>query len=312
MSTSEQYNELLKAFQDMQVKVHQLQQQVVKPQAPSKERLNKPPTFDGGSRSNVHSWLLSMDQYLTLSEVAADRKVLVATTFLVGTATLWWQQEIDTHRKAPFSWEAFGQKMMERFRAVEASAMGRVTLHSFKQVSTIEKYNHRFLDIVQVIDDMTEKEKIDRYIVGLRKDLRRELIKLLPSSLTHAMQIATRYEMLDQGTTTEGNYSRNNSSSYHRRPYRPQWGMNRPAATSSSQPVPMELGNLEGEEEEEKEEGQLNAFTSRPRIPFNRLSPEERERLMAEGKCFRCKQKGHMAHTCPQANSQNHPKGRAQ
>ena len=30
------------------------------------------------------------------------------------------------------------------------------------------------------------------------------------------------------------------------------------------------------------------------------ITDEERSRLMAEGKCFRCKQKGHMSQACPQ------------
>jgi hypothetical protein len=32
---------------------------------------------------------------------------------------------------------------------------------------------------------------------------------------------------------------------------------------------------------------------------LNKLTPAEREKLMKEGACFRCKVKGHMARDCP-------------
>jgi hypothetical protein len=32
---------------------------------------------------------------------------------------------------------------------------------------------------------------------------------------------------------------------------------------------------------------------------FKRLSPEERKKLQNEGRCFKCKRQGHMAHACP-------------
>ena len=34
-------------------------------------------------------------------------------------------------------------------------------------------------------------------------------------------------------------------------------------------------------------------------VKFTKLTPEQREQLRREGKCFKCRQAGHMVNTCP-------------
>ena len=38
---------------------------------------------------------------------------------------------------------------------------------------------------------------------------------------------------------------------------------------------------------------------------FKKLTPEERVQLTKEGRCFRCRLQGHMAHDCPKNTNQN-------
>jgi Zinc knuckle len=40
-------------------------------------------------------------------------------------------------------------------------------------------------------------------------------------------------------------------------------------------------------------------------MDIDRLSTEERARLMKEGKCFRCKQFGHLSRDCPNKGQNN-------
>ena len=71
-------------------------------------------------------------------------------------------------------------------------------------------------------------------------------------------------------------------------------------ATSSSDPLQLLLAKMEALE------AKINAVPSRPasrapdRVP-GRLYHDDIERLKSEGRCFRCKQKGHMKSECPQA-----------
>ena len=46
----------------------------------------------------------------------------------------------------------------------------------------------------------------------------------------------------------------------------------------------------------------INAATT---TRLNKLTDEERKKLAAEGRCFRCRQKGHRSRECPQKNQQN-------
>ena len=38
---------------------------------------------------------------------------------------------------------------------------------------------------------------------------------------------------------------------------------------------------------------------------FKKLTPEERAQLAKEGRCFRCRLQGHMAHDCPKNSNRN-------
>ena len=43
---------------------------------------------------------------------------------------------------------------------------------------------------------------------------------------------------------------------------------------------------------------EVDSTNAQTREPFKRLTDEECDQLWKEGKCFRCRQKGHMAHEC--------------
>ena len=43
----------------------------------------------------------------------------------------------------------------------------------------------------------------------------------------------------------------------------------------------------------------MNAATAQPQLQFKKLTDDEWAQHMAEGRCFRCRQQGHMAHECP-------------
>ena len=60
-----------------------------------------------------------------------------------------------------------------------------------------------------------------------------------------------------------------------------------PSRTNNNQIVPMEV----------------DVTSTQSRTPFKKLTDEERLQYMKEGKCFRCRLKGHMARECPAGNT---------
>ena len=48
---------------------------------------------------------------------------------------------------------------------------------------------------------------------------------------------------------------------------------------------------------------EVDATATQPHTPFKKLTDEERLQHMQEGRCFRCRLKGHMARECPTRNA---------
>ena len=48
---------------------------------------------------------------------------------------------------------------------------------------------------------------------------------------------------------------------------------------------------------------EVDTTATQPRTPFKKLTDEERLQHMQEGRCFRCRLKGHMARECPTRNT---------
>ena len=94
-------------------------------------------------------------------------------------------------------------------------------------------------------------------------------------------EVARAKEKYNAGLT--GNQRRNSPKvgAYPQTQTRPQSNSN------SSGAVPMEVDNVTGQSN------------------FKKLTPEERVQLTKEGRCFRCRLQGHMAHDCPKNSNRN-------
>ena len=92
-------------------------------------------------------------------------------------------------------------------------------------------------------------------------------------------EVARAKEKYNAGLT--GNQRRNppKVGTYPQTQTRPQ--------SNSSGAVPMEVNNVMGQSN------------------FKKLTPEERAQLTKEGRCFRCRLQGHMAHDCPKNSNRN-------
>ena len=129
------------------------------------------------------------------------------------------------------------------------------------------------------IPKMAEDEKLDRFLRGLKPHVRREVEIREPKDLADAIRLSEHHDATFR--TSNFNSSSSNSSRYDNRNYRSQ--------RSSDGPAPMEL-NATGFQH------------SAPNSKFKRLTPQERQRLMDEGKCLYCREAGHMLRDCPERN----------
>lgn len=210
------------------------------------------------------------------------------------------------------SWTEFRSAFLFRFSPSDTSRIARLKLHTVEQRSSVADYNAAFFNQMELIHDMSAADQVMQYILGLKQNIRNDVDRENPTTLTDAMHLAQRD---DTRMYNLNRYTHNHMKS------RSGYGGGR-SNNSYQQTSPMELGSMDSEdtygEEEQKydvELDQLNAFmrrngpsrpsNSRPTppsssgAPLTKLTPEEREKCVREGRCFRCRQTGHQSRECP-------------
>lgn len=289
-------------------------------------RPTKPDHFHGHAKADATLWLWSMEQFQTASRMADADKVIYATTYLREAAASWWKSEstrsvirtvvidgsetvIDLN-----TWAGFKSLFLSRFRPLDASRAARANLMQLKQTGSVQDYTNRFLKELQLIDGMDTESQLAMYTRGLKHHVAIEIEKANMTDLSQAMNLAARIDMLT--------YRSNRTQTGPNRGWNGSRGWSQPTSNSSYGSVPMELGALLNDSESNQDgsvtvsRDTLNALFSRMnrggrqnrgngyRVPG--LSKDEYQRLSREGKCFRCKQPGHMARDCPSTPSHQH------
>ncbi|MGH2639177.1 MAG: hypothetical protein ACRDF4_07865 [Rhabdochlamydiaceae bacterium] len=306
---------------------------------PGQIKLPKPSLYTGAVRTNVETWLFEVEQYLVAYACNIDsQRIAVATGSMKGLALQWWRSECMTNPGLVISWEEFKERVRRRFQPVAASRTARANLRSLKQGNkTVAEYCGMYYEQIQVINDMSEADKIENFMYGLQQGLFSDVDRRDPQTLQDAMTYAQRAELRSRVRAQYGVNHLRNKFSYPTTTHTPT-----ASTTPTTASIPMELGRVEmNEEKEEMEEAyeqylnemdeeeclaeleelqleeeaeveqeekkveptQLQAITTRINNKNSRLTKEELIRLRREGRCFRCKRKDHISRDCPFANN---------
>ena len=271
----------------------------------------------GGAVDTWHAAMVQQFVYYGITDEAT--KLRMGAGNLEGDALTWYNSI--PHVSAPATWDAFMELLYRRFRPVAAVLIARQSLAKLRMGPghSVSAYTHRFQTILTAINDMSAADQVFQYAHGLVPSLMSHVLEKQPTTLAEAIQVAASRE------ATLGFAGRAAGSSHYRAG----------AGSSSSESVPMDLNHLAlGDEEDESAprfheepasaprveslllakleamEHRLAALTSKSsssnsgyksgdRVPG--LKSGDIDRLMKEGKCFRCKQTGHRKADCPQA-----------
>ena len=273
--------------------------------------------FKGTMGGTVDTWHAAMVQQFVYYGITDEAtKLRMGAGNLEGDALTWYNSI--PHVSAPATWDAFMELLYRRFRPVAAVLIARQSLAKLRMGPghSVSAYTHRFQTILTAISDMSTADQVFQYAHGLVPSLMSHVLEKQPATLAEAIQVAASRE------ATLGFAGRAAGSSHYRAG----------AGSSSSESVPMDLNHLAlGDEEDESAprfheepasaprveslllakleamEQRLAALTSKsPASNFSNnsgdrvpgLKSSDIDRLMKEGKCFRCKQKGHMKKDC--------------
>jgi len=243
----------------------------------------KPPApFDGRDRQDPTAWCYSMELYFDACHVTDDEeRIAFARTRLDKDALIWLRANDDNGAMADlFTWAEFKTALHRQFQSINPHISARDTLANMRQRpnESVRSYASALRSVFLRLPGITDDEKIDRFLRGLRDSHVREECRIrdiihefetlvavadrIESARRHAQTVRARF---NSNSNFNGNSNVNN--------FQPH----RPVHTGYNGAQPMELG-----------------LVGRP----GRLSPVDRHRLMEEGRCFYCKEKGHLANQC--------------
>ena len=305
-----------------------------------------PPEFHGTKTGGyeIDSWVRDMRVQFTFygARVFPDdtAKVRHAAMFLKGRAAEWWDAE-DKSTGVESSWDLFVERLRERYRPMQAAVVARERLRRLRQTGTVSAYADVFQKELTPIKDMSTSDQIFNFVMGLASAaVANKVREREPKSLHEAMDVAVRAEVfLAAGKFGHhGQYGGRSAAASSHVPMMAAAAGNVPmdinalaelsqdessfdghdsadggaSACADSDLSPALLAKMEAMVQhrvaallQSKENPARGFGGGGDRVPG--LKASDIEKLRAEGRCFRCKQKGHSKRDCPKGNGIGKP-----
>jgi hypothetical protein len=260
----------------------------------------KPKTYNGSIGSDPDVWLFQFNQYSDIAGVPVNTRAKLAATYLEGKAATWWRnlvmQTVD-HNADNITWEAFQNELINMFKPVNSKKIARDKLAMLKQTNSVAKYNFDFTQLCLEINDVSESEKLDKYIRGLKDRIRVEVELAEPTALAQAMSKAQRIDNI----TYQSRMAHNNA-------YTPD-AFNRDSNAMDLSVISGNDGIQHGEalnairnRSGYQNKGEFKNNNTQPKsrqfTPLQRLSQEEFSYCQRNRLCLKCKEPGHTARYC--------------
>ena len=168
-------------------------------QAHGKYRFKVPEEKYSGSPNKIESWLFNLEEYFYNDKVKKSLQVPIASSKLVGDATLWWCMLRKTGQ-APNSWSKFKKAIRERFLPLNVYKANRSRLETLRQTGSVTSYNSIFQAVIVECSDVSEAEALSRYIYGLKSQTKQYVELQEPRLLRKAMKLAENYDNASYGS----------------------------------------------------------------------------------------------------------------
>lgn len=242
----------------------------------------KPAKIERLSSTNVdeiRNWFRHARGYLKFYTVNPEepRSVYWASGFLYGPVSKWWYSQVASTGDevgAGFSGiSAMEEGLIQEFCGRTPAKQARINLDRATQKTTVQKYANYFREQLLELPHRHEEDNVHDFQRGLKPSIRKEVALKNPKTLADAVQAALAVEAAeresDRDSTRRGR-----------------------------------LAALDGADDTESEEDQDGDDTEEVEedhdlLMVRRLTADEVEQYKKEGRCFVCKEKGHIANACP-------------
>jgi hypothetical protein len=239
---------------------------------------SKPDTY--GGRKDPELWLYGVDLYYAASGITSDFAKISFTDALLRDDALVWRRTT----VAPPSWDEWKAMLISAFQPVNPTETARDRLARLRQTGPVRSYASAFRTVTLLIPTITDDEKKDRFIRGLKPKIMNDVKVKAPTTFDEAVQIAVRLDTLDTWRPSSAS-----SSMGGRNP-----------KTNGATPMDLDVNAIAFDPVAVC--SSANAITSShpPRKP---LTDREREDFKKKGICFKCRKPGHLARECPESSN---------
>ena len=235
--------------------------------------LGKPFPFDG-NRGKARRFIEIAEDYVEGNShiyTTDDLKILWILQYLQEGEAANWASGIRSKAKkrTPTSYGTFNQFLddfKKAFISVEDISQARAELQLLKQgTGSVDEYNTKFQTLMARAQYSNEDDHCIVYRMGLRPGILSNIARTgnLPTTLEVWYTTASRIDRAEQEIKMVQNHNQQ----------------------------PAKEGN--------RSKGNRNYQNNNNAPRVAKLTPEERERCIKEGRCFRCREKGHNSANCP-------------
>ena len=156
-------------------------------------KVEKPETYSGERSRDLDTWLFQVREHLQITTIPAPGHVPYAASLLRGNAALWWRETCESHRR-PATWDDFCRMLREQFRPEDYGRRGRDELATMRQYAkeSVADFVSRFRATCLKITDLSEAEKLDRFVRALAQDIRLQVELRGPRDFHEAAMFAER------------------------------------------------------------------------------------------------------------------------
>ena len=248
---------------------------------PAGMRLPALDTFAGRKGEDLEAFLFQLNEHMDATGVRDNTmRMRIAGMSLRGSAKTWYayvRNPSTPVAERVETYEEFVEGLRAHFTPMDPVKIARDQLADLKQTGSVRDYTARFRELNTRIPKMSEDERLDRYVRGLKPRTRREVEIREPATYNDAAKLAEKLDIAMERAfgDTRKTYSYPNKQS------------------PGSDPMPMVLGAMQTPPPPPKPNSKGNLKHK------GRLTPAERNRRKELNLCSYCGSKDHAIDACP-------------